>query len=137
MIDVASIAIICSVIALFSLLGSILLCGIIVVSRTGKLDQIVEDIDKVRYFIEDWMDAGAIPKKESVGMTTYQSSDGKYRASSLEELLEMMTSDPDSNIPKNDVDALKRIFEQISSPDDDDTELDDEQHEDEDEEWKR
>ena len=57
----------------------------------------------------------------------FRTADGKYVAGSLKELFEKMTSDPHSPIDKGELEALKKIFDQISSEiENDDDDEDDE-----------
>jgi hypothetical protein len=63
-------------------------------------------------------------KQPSMPKTMFRSTDGKYTADSMEKLLMMMANDPGSGIDPNDIEALKRLFEQISKEVDDDDEDD-------------
>ena len=56
----------------------------------------------------------------------FRTADGKYVAGSLKELFEKMTSDPHSPIDKSEIEALKKIFDQISSDIENDDDEDDE-----------
>lgn len=136
MIDPISVALILSSIAGFSILGGIFICCIFLIFRTSDLKAMSEDMAQVRFYITDWLekDGPLQGKKQPI---TYQSSDGKFQAPSLDELLQMMTNDPDSSISSSDMEALKRIFEQISKDDglDDENENDDKEIEDG-ENWK-
>lgn len=59
----------------------------------------------------------------------FRSLDGKYTASSLEELISKMQSDPDSGITSADVDQLRNMFNGLTDDmDDDDDDL---------EEWQK
>jgi len=66
-----------------------------------------------------------LKEKGSDGHTTYRSADGKHQADSVEELLMKIASDPGTGVDPGDLEALKRIFEQIGKDiedDDDDDE---------------
>ena len=57
------------------------------------------------------------------GKSIWTTRDGKYTGESIDDLLEKMAGDPSYGITKEDLDALKRFFEQISNdPDENDNE---------------
>lgn len=139
MTDPVSVALILSSIAAFSLLGGIFICCLFLIFRTTDIKAMSEDISQVRFYINDWLEKdGSLQSTKE--MTTYQSSDGKFEAKTLDELLEKMTSDPNSKIAAEDIEALQRIFEQVLKNDGlEENEFDDEDDEGDDyiENWKK
>lgn len=47
----------------------------------------------------------------------YRSADGKYEANSLEELIQKMANDPKAGLTDDELEALKKMFEQIEYDD--------------------
>jgi hypothetical protein len=54
-------------------------------------------------------------RKMRGGRAIFRTSDGKYVAKSLGELLEKISRDPESNMSTDELINLKKIFDQISS----------------------
>ena len=103
-------------------------------SRLWKMENIVEQIsttiqinhleNSMNDALNEQMEANA---RTPHGRTIYRSADGKHEASSVEELLLKIASDPGTGIDPNDVEALKRIFEQIGKEIEEDEEDEDEE----------
>jgi len=47
------------------------------------------------------------------GTERWRSADGRYEASSFEELLSNMATDPDGPLDQDEIDAIKSVFEKI------------------------
>lgn len=63
---------------------------------------------------------------DSAGSKVFKSRDGRFTASSIEELFQKMATDPQSTINPHDIESLKNFFEQILTEDTDDFDEEDE-----------
>jgi hypothetical protein len=103
----------------------ILLLGsgfVYLILNASKIDNIIHRLDELqKYMHHIFTDANNVPQQQ-----LWRTADGKYTASSFEELLAKMANDPDSSLTEDQVQTLKDIFGKIlrdtSKEDDDDIE---------------
>ena len=109
-------------------IGTILLLLVLVLRDSTKLPEINSRLFKVEQMLqslignvqmsqmEDSFNEALKEQNESSSHAKriYRSADGKYEADSVDKLLMMMVNDPHSSVDPNDLEALKRIFEQIT-----------------------
>lgn len=74
----------------------------------------------------DEMMKDQIKSSKSEHKAIYRTADGKYTAGSLKELLGKIAADPDSKINPDELNAIKKFFDQISSEMDDEEDDEDE-----------
>ena len=91
----------------------------LLISRdTNKISEILSRVWSIETNVSEL--TSAVRSDISSAPTTWQSADGKYQASSFEELIAKMAADPNSGLAQEDIDAINRIFGQISHDDSED-----------------
>lgn len=109
----------------------VLFIGILIIAReTMKMPEIISRLLNIESLTQQLVsDVGF--EMSSIGKpTVFRSADGKYEASSFEELLQLMSGDPNSSLTKEDLDTIKALFQKF---------LQDQQDDDDDppEDWKK
>ena len=90
-------------------------------SKVDKIDHIINlistnmQIDDADNSFEEMMKTHEKMSKSGNFRAVYRSADGKFVAGSLKELLEKISNDPNSKINQNELDAIKKIFDQMST----------------------
>ncbi len=109
------------------LVGVVMVCLAVILDRTRHIAAIGPMLETVIQFI-------STGSTEEGGMggppPIFRSMDGKFSASSLEELISKMQADPNSGLTERDAEELRNMFKGLSEDlgDDDDDDL---------EEWQK
>lgn len=114
-------------VGVLALLGVLVLViiGFILLERTSRIEQMNYRLENVEDYLRDL--SSTVNEAQSggeEGTPMFRSIDGKYAASSLEELIAMMQADPESELNKggDSSENLKKFFDQLSDNDDDEQE---------------
>lgn len=92
---------------------------IILVSRdTTKTPEIINRVSNIEKLVER-LSADVSAERDSAVAEIWRTADGKYEATSFEELLTQMAQDPNTPLSANEIESIKSIFEKIMGESDD------------------
>jgi hypothetical protein len=108
-----------------ALLGVVILViiGFVLLERTSRIEQISYRMENVEDYLRDLSSTvNEAQSNDDDGVPMFRSMDGKYVASSLEELIAMMQADPESSLNQqgDSPDNMNKFFDQLSGDSDDD-----------------
>lgn len=89
--------------------------ALLIYEKISNIPMILTKVDNMANLLTE---LNAIAQGDSA--PRYKSADGRYAADSMEELISKMANDPESSLTDDDVEALKKIFEQIIDEEEDD-----------------
>lgn len=103
-------------------IGVLVTIGFVLLERTSRIEQISYRLENVEDYLRDLSSTVNEAQSNDEGTSMFRSMDGKYVASSLEELIAMMQADPESSLNQSgeSPENLKKFFDQLSNDSDDD-----------------
>ena len=87
---------------------------------TTKIPEIINRLINTEMILGQLAQDVGMEINERDANVRWKTADGKYQASSFEELLHFMASDPNGPLTIEEIDAIKSVFDKIAQNDDDD-----------------
>lgn len=88
--------------------------------ETTKIPEIINRLVNTEMLLGQLAQDVGMEINEREANVQWKTADGKYQASSFEELLHFMASDPNGPLTGEEIDAIKSVFDKIAQNDSDD-----------------
>jgi len=104
-----------------SVTGFLAMGGLILLASrdTTKIPELIARTTNIEKMLEHLSADVGVEMAGGAVREVWRSADGKYEASSFEELLTKMTNDPNSPLTADEIESIKSIFDKILGESDD------------------
>lgn len=96
--------------------ATIFLSILLISKETSKIPELVSRLIGAEMMLTQLINE--VDMERDNRQTMWRSADGRYEASSFEELLHRMATDPDSTLSTDEIEAIQSVFKKISQKSD-------------------